>query len=247
MGNVPYRIANPDALFTNTKIRRVNFVAYVDDFKTIDGALPVEFTPSREDLAYTDRTKNTLQAIINDFAEQIYAKAQADINKATSHAEAYAKWSHWTGVLGRSMFDDLSYKGDKFKPNFAINAKRYRVSAYRSGSETWAIKEWAVDSMNSTLIITDYPLVLSSTHKKMAKEYAKLKGISVGYLLFTPSTNDSIVCPWITRERFVRWDDLKAALPKKRARKLRSSFPTTTLRSITLTCRGRSITSSLKF
>ena len=214
MGNVPYRINNPAALFYNSKMSSMNFVAYVDDIKTIDGAQPVEFTPSREDLKYSERTKATLQEIIHSFERDIVATAKSDIAKATTHAEAYEAWAKWTGSLGRAMFDDLEFKGDKFRPDFNVAAFMYRVSSYRGSS--YRVSEWNVESMPTTMVVTEFDVSMSSTVKTRAKEYAKLKGWgSPTYVLFTSWKGDDIKSPWITREKFVTWSDLKAALPKK--------------------------------
>ena len=127
MGNVPYRIENPDALFRSTKMNRINFVAYVDEFKTEDGGAAVEFVPSREDLKYTDRTKRTLQKVVDNFEANIIQVAQDDIDSATSHFDAYSKWVTWTNALGRGLFSELTYDGDAFEPDFKINAARWNM------------------------------------------------------------------------------------------------------------------------
>lgn len=213
MGNVAYRIANPAALFRDSKMGSINFVAYVDDFKTEDGSAPVEFTPSREDLKYTDRTKATLQAVIDNFAKEIVDTAKAEIDAATSHAEAYEAWSKWTGVLGKRMFDDLEYKGDKFQPDFPVRATRYDARGYSYAVQQ--IRNWHVEQMSSTMVITDFGINLTSTHKKKVKEYAKLKDLKTTYFLFVAGDGSDIKSPWFERgERFVSWEDVKAALPK---------------------------------
>ena len=213
MGNVAYRIENPDALFRNTKMNRVNFVAYVDDFKTEDGSAPVEFVPSREDLKYTERTKSTLQAIINDFEKKIFATAQKQIAAASNHFEAFVAWQKWTESLGRAMFADLEYKGDKFQSQFSINAHRYqRNSTYNS---VYRIPQWNVEAMPRTMVVTEFDINMSSSVKQKANEYVKIKGWNITYILFTASKASDINSKWIVKDQFVRWEDLKAAIPKK--------------------------------
>lgn len=210
MGNVPYRINNPSALFYNSKMSAFNFVAYVNN-------ADVEFTPSREDLEYSDHTKAALQKIVNEFEANILKTAKAEIAAATTHAEAYAAWKKWTDDLGRSLFDELTFNGDKFQSDFSIIASRYDTRGYRGG--TTRIRNWGVENMHTTLIVTDFPLVLTSKHKAMAKDYIALKGMGrTNYVLFSADPASAVVCPWITRERFVKWEDLRAALPKPPAK-----------------------------
>lgn len=213
MANVPYRINNPAALFYNSKLNAMNFVAYVDDLTTVDGAQPVEFTPSREDLKYTQRTKDTLQAIIHQFEKDLIAKAKAEIAKATTHAEAWAAWHEWTTALGSQLFDRLEFKGDKFTPDFSVSGHRYEINGYRGSA--YAISKWHVESMPRTLMVTEFGITMSSNAKRQAREYAKLQGWDIKYVVFTPKAESDIDCPWISRDQFVTWDDLKAALPKQ--------------------------------
>lgn len=207
MGNVPYRIENPDALFWGTKVKPINFVAYVDNGD-------VEFTPSREDLKYTQRTKDTLKKVILDFAAKIVAQAQSEVDGAKSHPEAFAAWKKWTDVLGRDMFADLEFKGVKFRSDFAITGSRYQT---RGGPySTYSIRNWNVESMPSTMVVTEFDINLSSSAKSKAKEYAKLQGwTNLSNILFTSEAAKDIDCVWITKDRFVGWETLKEALPKK--------------------------------
>lgn len=213
MGNVAYRIANPDALFRNTKMNRINFVAYVDTVgEGKDAQAAVEFTPSREDLKYTDHTKATLQQVINDFEAQIIKTAKKEIDNAADHAEAFLAWKKWTDTLGRNMFADLEFKGDKFVSDFPFHGQRYQPSA--SYNAAYSIRQWGVEAMPKTMVVTDFEINLSSTVKQKAKQYAKMKDWPSTYILFTDRSADEINSVWIKKDHFVKWDDLKAALPK---------------------------------
>jgi hypothetical protein len=213
MGNVAYRIANPDALFRSTKMNRINFVAYVDEFKTEDGSAPVEFTPSREDLKYTDRTKGTLQKIVDDFESNIIRVAQDEINAATSHFDAYVKWTNWSSMLGKGLFADLEFNGDKFESQFAITGKEWTTGGYRNS--VYSIRQFDVDKMDRTMVVTEFPVEVSSNVKAKAKEFARMKGWPYTYILFTADRKKDIKSKWISKKHFVTWEELKAALPKK--------------------------------
>lgn len=211
MGNVPYRINNPSALFTNTKMNFVNFVAYVDSIPMKDGAQAVEFTPSREDLKYTDRTKDTLQGVINDFERNILATAQKEITKAADHAEAFLAYNRWTNSLGRQMFSTLEYKGDKFESNFDLVGHRYSLTSSYNAMQR--ISQWNVEASPKTLYVTEFGINPSSSVKARAKKYAKAKGLEVSYIVFTAKPASSIVSPWIKRDKMVTWETLKEAVP----------------------------------
>lgn len=205
MGNVGYRIANPDALFQNSRMDSINFVAYVDNGD-------VEFTPSREDLKYTEHTKATLVKVIRDFEDKIIIQANKEISAATDHFDAYSKYMEWTNKLGKGLFSELEYDGDKLVTTFDIKGTRYRVNAY--GYSTQRINNWNISEMDRTLIVTGFTPNLSSHHKTKAREYANLVlGMSARYVLFTEQSKiDSV---WIDHKKVVNWEDLKAALPKK--------------------------------
>lgn len=209
MGNVPYRINNPSALFRNTQMSQFNFVAYVDNGD-------VEFTPSREDLEYTDHTKATLQKIVNEFESKILAVAKAEIDAAKTHAEAYKSWAKWTDRLGANLFADLEFKGDKFVSDFAVKGVRYYRNAYR-GNTTMRIDKWNVESMDKTVFVTEFDIEVSSRHKQMVKQYAESKGWSLTYAVFTTAAAGDIKSPWISKEQFVDYDTMKQAtkLPPK--------------------------------
>lgn len=213
MGNVPYRITNPEALFRDTRMEAFNFVAYVDNGD-------VEFTPSREDLKYTDLTKNTLRGIVKGFVADIMAKAQKDIDSAKTHAEAYAQWKKWTDDLGRHMFEDLTFKGDKFVSRFPINAYSYRYGV-RDGSRN--VNDWNVESVPNTLFVMESAMPTATNLKPTpttlmkynASQYREIKGLSTTRILFVRAA--SIDCKWFEAkgDNFVTYEEIVKVVPKK--------------------------------
>lgn len=203
MGNVGYRIENPDALFPHG-MNRISFVAYVDN-----GA--VEFTPNREDLKYSDHTKKSLHKIIDDFVKKSLQLAKDEIASATSHWEAYTIWTKWISVIGRNQVADLTFKGDKLVDQIKTpNAMRYHIAQQRYN--TYRVMEWPVSSVNSAIFVTDFYPELSANHKKKVREWKAHKGITAGYVLFMKDkTLDS---PWVDPDRVITWDQLKKEVPK---------------------------------
>lgn len=208
MGNVPYRIENPSALFRNSNMRQINFVAYVENGD-------VEFTPSREDLKYTQHTKDGLHKVINDFEVKIVATAKAEIANAKTHPEAFEAWAKWCEVLGTSMFGNLEFKGDKFAENFKIKGQRYNPSAYRNS--TRRISDYNVRSAAKAIFITECSVEASSTNRGKAREFARIKGWDTDMTHFIFTEESTVDCVWIDNARQVTWADLKAAIPRKAA------------------------------
>jgi hypothetical protein len=208
MGNVGYRIANPDALFRNSRMNNISFVAYVDN-----GA--VEFTPSREDLKYTDHTKNTLHQVIRGFEEKMLAEAKKQIETATSSQEAWDLWYSWGQKIGSSVFAGMEYKGIKLVHSIPLtNAIRYKVpfGGYNSRYNTDRVGSVDVSATKNGLFVTGFYPDLQSDHKKKARQYFDHKGLQgIRYIYFIKNDLDN---PWIPKENVVDWDDLKAALPK---------------------------------
>lgn len=213
MGNVPYRIANPDALFPRG-MNKISFVAYVPM-----GA--VEFTPSREDLKYSDHTKRNLHKIIEDFVSKSVATAKSEISTAANHADAYKAWTKWRNIIGQGQVDDLTYKGDKLVHEFALKGMRYDRHAYRYN--TWSINSWSVSDSTRTFFVTDFDIELSAAHKKKINAWAAHMHptMKYDYVVFT---NDKITSPWVDKQRVVDWETVKKEAPKQ-ARAARTANP----------------------
>ena len=213
MANVAYRINNPAALFRESKLSQLNFVAYVDDFKMDDGAQPVEFTPSREDLEYSERTKNTLQTVINNFETDLRASAQAEINSAKTHADAYSAWYKWKSTLNANLFGDLEFKGEKFCSDFPVIGRKYTIN---NSSSSTTIKDWGVEACPRTVFIEDFDINPTSEVRRKVRAYCEMTwpDASISYYVFTRATSyDTVWVEWDKQMR-VRWNDLKKALPK---------------------------------
>ncbi len=202
MGNVPYRIINSDALFPRG-MNRISFVAYVP-------LGTVEFTPSREDLKYSEHTKNNLRKIISDFVAKSVQTAKDEIAAAATHADAYNTWVKWRRVIGVGQVDDLEFNGDKLVDRFPIVGDRYDTHSYRYG--TWAINEWEVAAVSDTFIVTEFGITLAAAHKKKVKDWMSATNRSARYIIFTD--NKTVASPWVDPSRVVTWEKVKAEAPK---------------------------------
>jgi hypothetical protein len=210
MGNVGYRISNPEALFRNSRMKAISFVVYVEG-----GA--VEHTPSREDLEYTDHTKATLHRIISNFEDKMEETAKAQIEAAPNPEEAWKLWSMWGSKIGPSVFAGMEYKGIKLVHQFSVsNTTRYKVpyaGGYNSRYNTQPQHHIDVEGASKALFITNFYPDLGTDHKKKSRIYFEqvLKNPGIKYVYFMKGDLDS---PWVPKENIVDWDDLKTALPK---------------------------------
>lgn len=205
MGNVPYRIENPNALFPQG-MNRINFVAYVPM-----GA--VEFTPNREALKYSEHTKKNLHKIINDFVNKSVALAKNEIAAATTPAQAYTTWKRWRGLLGVGQVADLDFKGIKFQEEFEFHG--YRYNRYGSRYDNYGIKTLGVDAANNALIVTGIPNVsaITSSQRRTARAWQDHFNRVTSYIYFTEF--DDINSEWVSSDKVVAWEKIKQEAPKQ--------------------------------
>lgn len=215
MGNVPYQIANPDALFP-PGMNKISFVGYLDECNCdfYEGPHPqVEFVPSREALKYSDHTKHHLHKIISDFVAKSVELAKAEIAGASSHFEAYKLWKKWRSIIGTGQVDNLTYKGDALVERFEIHGARWNTRGGRYSTE-WHMQTCSVEVAEKTLFVTGFPSVpnLNASQKRKANAWRNMKQMSVNYIFFTEETN--IKSPWIDPANVVEWEKVKAEAPK---------------------------------
>ena len=208
MGNVPYKIENPEALFRHSKMRHFHFVAYVNNGD-------VEFPPNREGLKYTEKTKKALHNIFNQLEASVIKAAADEIAAAKTPAEAFQIWIDWRNNVGFGLFDDLTYKGKKLEESFLVNGYSRTISRYgRLGYST--VRQYSVMEMPNTIVVTNFLIEPSAHAKNKVQEYVNLMGWQgITKILFITGDGSAITSDWIPRDKFVSWDALKAALPKK--------------------------------
>lgn len=207
MTNVAYPITNAQALFYGTGMNPINFVAYVD-------SSDVDFNKSREQLAYTDKTKAVLKNIIVDFTTKIVKQAQDEIDNSADHGEAYLNWVKWCDLLGEGMFKNLNFNGDDFVNTFPIKGKRWKTrNSYGRGDQVRSISDWQIRWVQDTLFVVDFGIEMSSNVKKKMAAWAKHKDITLpNNVVFTPQ--EKLESVWIPSDKVVTWATIKAETPK---------------------------------
>jgi hypothetical protein len=213
MGNVGYRIANPDKLFT--KIKPVSFVAYVPNGS-------VEFTPSREDLEYSNATRKTLDKIVEVFEVKMKEQAIAEINQAgkVSDFDAYSLWCEWSSRIGADLLSDFNISGKPVSKQikFIKTARHYRIGSRRRNNTEYMNPKYESITIsrvnNSGIIIHGMPgSDLTSNHKLKVREYIEHMNISASDAYFFW---EDISCPWVHPDRILSWEELKKRVPRKK-------------------------------
>jgi hypothetical protein len=221
LNGVAYPIVNSDYLF-KSGMRKLSFVAFVEkcdcvEFQTFDkkgnptpNHAQIEFTPNREALKYSDHTKGHLKKIIEDFCSTAVNNAKSEVDNAKSHWEAYDAWANWCEIIGKENVPTLFYKGEELKTNFKIEGFKYNRTRHRYNTDK--IDTFSVLNSKTAIFVTDFIKTLTSDSKSKAKQWGLAQGLQFNFIVFTQEK--TLDTPWISPERVVRWEDLKAALPK---------------------------------
>ena len=205
MGNVPYKINNSNSLFSTRGINSVSFVAYVPI-----GA--VDFSKTREDLAYTDRTKDALEKIIDDFQEKVRKQSKKDIESASTYYDAWLARRKWSGKLGQTDYHEMSFDGKKLIDVFPVTGRRFLVNGYNRSS-LYPVHQWSLHEITTSLFVLEAPDVPTSYTKSKVRDYINAFATDVSYVLLTSEKNLQV--DWVPSDRVITWEKLKERAPKK--------------------------------
>lgn len=219
MGGVSYPVPTGDlTVGTQYGHRLVAFVDIGD----------VHFTPSREALADTEKTKARLTKIETDFAEAAHGKAQTDVDAADTPWEALGVALQWKASI--TGIEGLTYRGEAlpevYGPDTNTNAwglekvwvattaeaPQYHGRArptYTRGHRDVPAKQWPV-----TLFVNGFePQRMSPSHRAKALKLAEERGLE-GYKQIAASCYP-VPTAWLKPEQVIAWDDLAAVqLPR---------------------------------
>lgn len=155
MGGVAYPVKQLDGVAT--KYRYCSPIAYVPV-----GA--VDFTPSREDLMYTDRTKETIRDIfqyVNTYGPKIAAQRIAEAPTPFDKFLAIEKWGATAKAATPTVLDDKGYGGAHPK---MVKQAHGRVNMWKSvdigSTPAGSWKEFATRANNdeaTTVLVVNFP------------------------------------------------------------------------------------------
>jgi hypothetical protein len=175
----------------------------------------INFTPSREALQYTSKTKQTIEALRSEFRSALHDSARKSVSEAESYAEAWAAATDWHNKF---KIKDFTYKGSAVPIN-AIQIEKGK--AFRlSESYTARYNRW-VSGLSSTevdkyLVITGFAASLkpSPIQREKARKWCEQQGVAQPEWMLVMA-GDSVVqkenkamLKYLDNLLVVSWEDL---------------------------------------
>lgn len=170
----------------------------------------VDFTPSRESLMYTRRTKETLSQITNDAIRALIEKAvQKQISDAKTPAEAIQAVMDAKPLLGQRSCV-WQFKGRDLPTTlpgtFHLSAK----NSARPGESQLAWHGLDMSYVTNAVFVTGYnPAKFTAQHKRKLNQYVADNNLGDDFLYYA-LTDDTLDTTWIKPERIIKWEDVRA-------------------------------------
>lgn len=209
MGNVAYPV-EADELNTGLSYG-YSLVATVDIGS-------VNFTPSREALMYTAKTRQTLEAVAADLSAAIVQAIQNEVDQAGTRLDAIKALRSWRGVLPNSAqpkAGDYTYNGEAIPTGLKCSDTDpgYLTSTTTSHvlSRTSKMRDYSVGKWPETMWITNYsPDNYTASHKKKMNKYRVDSGLEHldNYLMFRGAIPASVK-KWVPASHIVDWETVK--------------------------------------
>ena len=203
MGGVAYPVKG-DGLY-KTNMYQMGIVAFVE-------IGDVNFTPSREDLQYTQTTMATLDRLRAEFETEVNKKITADIQNAKTWHEAWSQQNKW-----RARFPNAraQYKGEDL-PGKTIETHKSKSWRMRSGRSSYysAINAVHPDDSQDNLYVLNFAnsdLKASPTMRKKGEAYCQQKGLNLTYMVLINEGSiaaDSAMDKYLTSFHTVDWAEL---------------------------------------
>lgn len=198
MGGVPYPVEIPTPLSSNYSV-----VLFADIGE-------VNFTPSREALQYTKRTKERIQSAKEEFLSGVEKAAQEDISTAQSPREAFARCMSWRQALPRLKLD-MTYQQQEIPIEFsAPEGQNFVVSARNSSklSQHGKYPNLAAYTFINGLVVHGYSMAnFTASHKKKLMMFADSKSLTVEHFILIEDKMDTT---WIDPKYVVDWESIRA-------------------------------------
>jgi hypothetical protein len=217
MGGVTYNVSRTELFgeqFTSNYLRpnihTSTGITFFVDMGEID------FTPSREELHYTTRTRAKLKALVNDFNATIDKAIADDINSQAKPSDVLERYIQWSKRV-YDMPRDLTYKGKKipmrfdFDESYAVNnwgSNNHNVSNVRSSISNIADEKRAGQFyivIGREKIVDGASVELTTHQKAKLRTWANANGSSSPTFYFSEK---DLHKEWIDDVPRVKWQDI---------------------------------------
>lgn len=172
----------------------------------------VDFPPAREELHYTERTKNALKELVGNFNIEFAKLINSDIEGQPDHFNALRVYYEWSKKV--NQMPTSSYRGEFIPESFDVN-ESYAIRGYYDNKHDSAKKRGravrvsyhSFISMNNVYLITDRTIDkdLTSHQKAKLRIFAKNKGEGDPIFLFI---EPSKVSKWLDSCGVVKWQEI---------------------------------------
>lgn len=217
MGGVAYPVK--DGLAETSNYRTWGVVANV-------GIGEVNFTPSREDLHYTGRTKACIEKLREEFKIHAIKTVEKEVSSAPTYRKAIESWQHWTNRFG-DLINTVKYKGQIIETVWQMPSKdtgrvdtwnkpiihqpgyiSYRIG-YGRGSVHKHNRTVRFDQVKDVLCVINYPFDdLPTSRRSKIKFWMDENNVSYNHVWFFPEDVPGGV--WTSEVAKVEYDDVKA-------------------------------------
>jgi hypothetical protein len=176
----------------------------------------IDFTPSREELHYTPRTRAKLKDLVNDFNKTIDKAILDDINLQPKPSAAIDRYMQWSKRV-YEMPKDLTYKGLRIPMRFNFD-ESYTINSWGSNSHNANNVKSSLSNIYEEMrggefyIVTgrekivDGNAVELTTHQKAKlRTWAKANGSSSPSFYFSEKDDHK---EWLDEIPRVKWQDI---------------------------------------
>jgi hypothetical protein len=209
MGNVGYRVSNEHALYSDRSSYRGRNFAIIA--KVPIGS--VNFTPSREDLHYTEHTLGTLEKFRDQIRIALMDTIQDEINSKPDRATARQTWLEWRQLTGVNL-SEMTYKGDKIPAELDIFHTRYRQDYGRGAVSSY--RNISFNEIGRYALISGYKNTeIPTSHRAKLRLWAEQKGFPGTSFIITDSPIEQ---KWFTSTKTATWEEVFATKKPRESR-----------------------------
>lgn len=173
----------------------------------------VDFTPNREDLMYTARTKAVIEEFTKEFKDGLLAAIDRDVAAATTAAEAVSVFKQWKSKISFRLEDEIKWNGltspEAIEWKEWYSVRPHQPNFYSKDSKTPFL------SLPEEIVIVTGKTTLGITNPQRAKLRTWLEEeLEAGFGDFIFLEKDTY-SPWTDGHHHVTWTEVLSVTPTK--------------------------------
>ncbi|QOI67534.1 rIIA-like protein [Streptomyces phage Beuffert] len=214
MGNVPYQISSGFSISNRGYGYQNGVVARVE-------IGDVSFTPSREALHYTIRTKETIKRLQEEYAAGIKDALQRDVDAAETNKDAVMAYFEWSKILYGSISraPKIVYKGKNIPTHVSVKNFLYKMTSSR-----YAVQEGSglyLDNMMDIPVIHGFKFhKVASHHREKIRLWCSKVGITSHSVIIVDEVPEDYKT-WVGDDQLYSWETEVKVVKKDRPKVVR--------------------------